>query len=84
MAHGKPVVAFRNSGVQEWLKDQVTGIAVPFGERETFIQQVSHLLNDWKRLQEMGNAAKQEWEAQFQPVHHLDRLRAYYQSVAAS
>jgi glycosyltransferase involved in cell wall biosynthesis len=83
MAHGKPVIAFRNSGIEEWLENEVTGIAVPFGNRGQFIKETVRILKDRKRLQVLGNSARERWEQKFQPSHHLARLREFYAGLGA-
>ncbi|MEI6350638.1 MAG: glycosyltransferase family 4 protein [Verrucomicrobiota bacterium] len=82
MAHGKAVVAFQNSGVNEWLENGRTGIAVEFGKRNAFIEAVASLLKDRERLHRFGIQAREAWDARFRPEHHLANLRAYYARVA--
>jgi len=82
MAHGKPVIAFRGSGIDEWLEDGQTGVAIPFGERSAFMPAVAALLDDPKRLQTLGSQAYGRWKERFQPEHHLERLRGYYARMA--
>lgn len=83
MAYGKPVVAFRSSGIDEWLEDGQTGVAIPFGARAAFMEAAAALLKDARRLQTLGAQAHDRWNACFRPEHHLERLRAYYARVAA-
>ncbi len=78
MAHGKPVVAFRGSGIHEWLEDGHTGITVPNGARDAFVQAIVSLLADQSRLLKLGKQAAERWNARFQPEQHLLNLRACY------
>lgn len=81
MAHGKAVVAFDSEGVRGWLKPGVTGELVKFNDERGFIQVVGKLLTDPRRLLTMGRAAKEHWEAEFQPKRHIAHLVEYYQRI---
>ena len=81
MAHGKPVIAFRSGGIDEWLEDGKTGVAVRFGARDEFVDQVARLLNDRERLKTLGAQARAAWDAKFRPERHLERLRAFYRRM---
>lgn len=83
MAHGKPVVAFRSGGISEWLEDGVTGIAVPFGERAQFVKSVQRLLDDPDLSAQLGANGRKIWTQKFQPQHHIENLRAYYERIIA-
>ena len=78
MAHGKPVVAFRCAGINEWLEDGVTGVAVPFGQQATFIEATARLLENPARCEQLGARALEHWKARFRPEHHLEALRNTY------
>lgn len=82
MAHSKPVVAFRSGGIDEWLEHGRTGIAVPFGARDAFIEAVVRLLNDGNLQQCLATQAHDAWDARFRPEHHLANLRNYYARLA--
>jgi glycosyltransferase involved in cell wall biosynthesis len=83
MAHSKPVVAFRSGGIDEWLEHGVTGIAVPFGARDAFVEAVVKLLNDWDLQKSLSSQAHDAWDARFRPEHHLANLRNYYARLAS-
>jgi len=81
MSYGKPVVAFRSGGIDEWLEDGKTGIAVRFGARKEFAEVVAGLLNDWPRLNAFGAQARKNWETRFRPELHMEKLRAFYARI---
>ncbi len=87
MAHGKPVVAFRGSGIDEWLEDGQTGLAIAHGAHgapNAFVTAVASLLQDTPLAQKLGRGAAERWSARFQPEHHLENLRACYARMAAT
>jgi glycosyltransferase involved in cell wall biosynthesis len=83
MAHGKPVIAFRSSGIDEWLQSGQTGSAIPFGAREEFVKETVRPLNDGKNLAQLGRNALEAWNLRFRPEHHLASLRDYYSRLAS-
>jgi len=83
MAHGKPVVAFRCAGINEWLEDGQTGIAVPFGDQAAFIEAVARLLECPGQRETLGARALEHWKSRFRPEHHLERLRECYRAAIA-
>lgn len=57
LAAGRPVVAPELGQIADLIRDGVTGLLFPPGDREAFAHQVVSLLNDRRRLQTMGSAA---------------------------
>ena len=82
MSYGKPVIAFRSGGIDEWLEDGKTGIGVRFGARNAFVESTAKLLNDWQHLKELGIQARKAWDARFRPEAHVEKLQAYYKRIA--
>jgi len=65
LAAGRPVVAPRLGQLTEMVRDGVTGLLYPAGDREAFAGRVLELLNDPPRLQAMGRAARAAARADF-------------------
>jgi len=57
LAAGRPVVAPQLGQLTDLLRDGVTGLLYPPGDRKAFVEQVLELVNDPLRLQTMGRAA---------------------------
>jgi glycosyltransferase involved in cell wall biosynthesis len=84
MAHGKAVVAFRCLGISEWLHDGRNGVLVEFNNAREFLSVIRDLLSRPARLAEMGKRGQELWNERFRPEAHVQRLRAYYQKIAAT
>ena len=56
---GLPVVAFRNAGVPEAVRDGVTGLLAPLNSAADFEAAVDRLISDDRLRQRMGAAAKE-------------------------
>ena len=81
MSHSKPVVAFESGGIPDWLANGENGVTIPFCNKKLFLQTVKQLLNEPSRLAEMGARGREIWEQKFQPQHHVEKLRAYYERI---
>jgi glycosyltransferase involved in cell wall biosynthesis len=57
LAAGRPVVAPQLGQLTHLLRDGVTGLLYPAGDRKAFVERMLELLNDPLRLQVMGRAA---------------------------
>ena len=55
---GLPVVAFKNGGIPEVVKEGETGFLAPLNNYDLFIDALKKLLADKKLRQQMGNAAR--------------------------
>lgn len=64
-ARGIPVVAFRIGGVPEWLRDGVTGLAVPPGDEDALAEAVHALLGNPARRAAMGREATSWAQTEF-------------------
>lgn len=81
MAYGKPVVAYRNGGLTEWVEDGVNGILVSLEKRNQFQEKVGALLRAPEELRRMGENARRLWQEKHRMGSHLDALLAGYQSL---
>lgn len=60
MAAGKPVVVSENVGSKEIIESGKEGFVISFGDTVSLINALTHLLNNKKAVEEMGQLAKQK------------------------
>jgi glycosyltransferase involved in cell wall biosynthesis len=82
MACGLPVIACEGSGASEAVLAGETGLLVPPGDVEALTASLRRLLSDAGARQEMGRRAVQHVRREFDSRACLDRLEAFYRSVA--
>lgn len=82
MAAGLPVVAPRIPGVMDVVTDGKEGILVPPGDPEAIAQAMSMLINDPKRVHELGSAARETVARHFDFTTTIAGLHELYQSCA--
>jgi glycosyltransferase involved in cell wall biosynthesis len=68
MAAGKPAVAYSVGGIPQRLRDGVTGFLVPYSEVDTLARRISDLLQDDASRAQMGHAARQVAQEEFNPT----------------
>ncbi len=74
MAMGRPVIATRSPGVQDYLDPGVTGLLVPVGDAEALAAAVRELWEDDARRRAMGAAARQFAEQQLSMDRYVARV----------
>lgn len=74
MAYGKPVVAFNNGGISDWLKDGVTGYLVPTKNLTTMTKKIDYLLRNPEHAHELGVAGRHSVEQMFDKGKHFNKL----------
>jgi glycosyltransferase involved in cell wall biosynthesis len=84
LAAGRPVVASATGGVEEWLRDGVTGLAVAPGNAKQLARALRELLADPRRRQAMGVAGQRLVAERFSPGRHADALGEAYEIARAS
>lgn len=80
-ASGKPIVATDVGGVPEILKNMKTGILVPPKDSQKIAEAVITLLKDEKARCEMGRAAKDWVNANFNEKKMADELQNLYRAL---
>jgi glycosyltransferase involved in cell wall biosynthesis len=82
-AHGVPVVATDVGSVREAMMDGQTGVLVPAGALDTFVNAVTDLLNAPSRLQELGEAGRRFVRQRYDIERVIDRFEALYLALCA-
>jgi glycosyltransferase involved in cell wall biosynthesis len=82
MARGRPVVAFDNGGISDWLQDGVTGLLAPPADVDALATAIQRLLDDPELAARMGRAGAERAAGQFSHQaylagisHHLETLQ---------
>lgn len=78
MSFGRPVVAFRAGGIDEWLTPGETGLFARHGDPDDLAAQIDRLLGDRALQDRMGARGRAEVGARFQLATHLDCLEGIY------
>ena len=74
MSCGRPVVATRTPGMEDYVDDGVTGILVPPGDAEALAAAVGQLLDDPARARAMGAAGAERVRDRFTTEHLASAL----------
>jgi glycosyltransferase involved in cell wall biosynthesis len=82
-AHGVPVVATDVGSVREAMVDGRTGVLVPAGALDPFVNAVTDLLNAPSRLQELGEAGRRFVRQRYDIERVIDRFEALYLALCA-
>jgi len=81
MAREKPVVAFDNGGISDWLEDGRTGYLVPSKDTAAMADRIDFLLGNPEHAQQLGNAGRQSVERNFNKRKHFDRLIGVFEDA---
>lgn len=74
MRHGRPVVAYANGGIPEWMQDRVHGRLVPPGDKKALGMAISELLQNPTEAAACG-ARGEQWVTQnFAFDDYIDKL----------
>ena len=78
MAHALPVVSYGVGGVPEQLTDGYTGLVVPSGDQDAFVERAAELLRDASLIRQMGTDAFHVGQKRFYSKRMaLDYYRLY-------
>lgn len=84
MAASKPVVASALGGLLDQIVDDATGLLVPAGDTAALARAMSRLSADGPLRAQMGAAARERFESQFQADVVIGRIEAIYRRLAAT
>lgn len=74
MTLGKPVIATRVNGTEDYIEHMKTGILVPPQDPRAIEEAVRLLLNDVTLRQQMGRAARERIKEAHLPIHYLHNV----------
>jgi glycosyltransferase involved in cell wall biosynthesis len=75
MARGRPVVAFANGGIPDWLDHGTTGFLVPAADVRGMASVIQRLLDDATLAAQMGQAAVRHVQSTFSHQAYLDQIK---------
>jgi glycosyltransferase involved in cell wall biosynthesis len=81
---GRPVVATAIAGMNEWLIDEKTGLAVKPGDAKHLAQQIQRLLDDPGLQTRLGTAGRELVKERFTFAAHVTRLLEVFQRAIDS
>lgn len=82
MAAGRPVVGHVRGGLAEQIVPGVTGLLVDVNDHAILVEAVGRLLDDPRRMREMGAAGRTRVAEAFTNERHVARLRQIYEEIA--
>jgi colanic acid/amylovoran biosynthesis glycosyltransferase len=83
MALGLPVISTLQSGIQELVEQDVSGILVPERNSDALAKAMIQLLETPACWESMGAAGRAKIEADFDLDQHLTRLESYFYALCA-
>jgi len=83
-ARARPVIASRIGGLQDIVRDGISGRLVDVDSPAALAQAMRSLLESPRTAAEMGLAGKADLESRFMLDHHLDGLEAIYNIATES
>ena len=84
MAAGLPVIVSDIPGHREIIRNDVTGLFVPLGDRAEIARKTNLLLGSRDRAGELGNAGRHHVADNFSVAAMIDKYRALYERCMAS
>ena len=81
MARGRPVVAFANGGIPDWLDDGKTGFLVPATDTTRMTSSIQALLDDVSMAARMGLAGATHVQNSFSHQAFLDQIKLQMEQV---
>jgi len=81
LAFSRPVVAFRRSGITEWLRDGINGFLVEPGDLRTLGDRVLRLLESETLAAELGRNGERIVQAEFTRERHMAALLSAYEDA---
>ena len=84
MARELPVVAFRTGGVDEWLRDRETGLAVPPRDVAGFAAAIDELLKDRELRLRLGARGREFVRERFSEAEYVRRFGAWMKKTGGA
>jgi len=84
MRAGKPSIGAAVGGIQEVIEDGVSGMLPPPGDAEALHDALHRMLSDSRVREQLGKAARQCFESQFDQAQVAELAQSYYLSVLRS
>jgi len=75
MARGRPVVAFANGGIPDWLDHSHTGFLVPEADLTVMASSIQALLDDASLAERMGKAGANHVQNSFSHQNYLNQIK---------
>jgi glycosyltransferase involved in cell wall biosynthesis len=82
MARGRPVVAFSNGGIPDWLDHDTTGLLVPAADVGAMTAAIQTILDDGPLAARMGEAAASHVLKTFSHQAYLDQMKQQMELVS--
>jgi len=80
--HATPVIATQVGGMNEWLRDESTGLAVPPGDVGALVEAIRRVTTDKVLARRLGEQGRRLYWEKFVPELHIDKLLGVFQQVA--
>lgn len=74
-ALGKPVIAANIGGIPEYVRENIDGLLYEYNNVEELAEKINNLAINEKLCVEMGKAARQKIEVNYNPNIHYERLK---------
>ena len=81
MARGRPVVAFSNGGIPDWLEHETTGFLAPEFDIDAMTHSIQRLLDDKALAMTMGQAGVRHVQDKFSHQAYLDQIQHHMESI---
>jgi glycosyltransferase involved in cell wall biosynthesis len=78
---GLPVMASDDGGMKDVIKDRNTGLLFSLGDEGVLAENIEWAFKHLIEMDEMGQAARQQFEKKYSPQKNYEELMAIYQSV---
>lgn len=82
MAFGKPVIAFNNGGISEWLQDGKTGYLIPSKDVVALGNKIDYLLCNPQHAEGLGFSGRKLVEKEFNREKYFDELLNLFNQVS--
>lgn len=81
LTYGTPVVAASVGGIQEWLRDGVTGLSVPPCDPKALAEAIMRLLSDPGLAQKLAIAGQELVSKAFSEERHVEALQSLFKTL---